>query len=261
MMNKESPILDAYFKRIKYTAGTDISADTLQELHMAHTLNIPFENLDVYYGRPILLDEESLFSKIVRENRGGYCFEMNGLFSFVLQKLGFKVRNLLARGTIDGIEYIAKTHQVLMVEVDEKMWLVDVGFGNDGLIAPIVLEENLVQKQFANTYRVIREPKFGYALQRKIEDTYVSLYAFTLDECYPMDFAMSNHFTSTHPESFFLKMKMCTIPTKEGRITLTDTYFKTVANGRVTEKPIENDNEFNRVLINYFGLDLNMIRS
>src|SRR5690554_2922341 len=92
--------VDAYFARINYQGDTDVSAQTLHALHAAHTLNIPFENLDVFLGKPILLDQDSLYKKIIQNKRGGYCFEMNGLFSIVLKELGFKVTDLLARGTL-----------------------------------------------------------------------------------------------------------------------------------------------------------------
>jgi N-hydroxyarylamine O-acetyltransferase len=251
--------LDSYLERIGYTGGTDVSEETLMELHIAHTLNIPFENLDVYYGKPILLDELSLFNKIVKSRRGGYCFEMNGLFSIVLQKLGFNITNLLARGIIDGIDYTAKTHQVMLVEINNRKWLADVGFGNDGIIAPLILKEGRDQEQFAHAYRLLKDPEYGYVMQKKIAGKYISMYAFTLNRCYPMDFIMSNHFTATFPESFFVKMRMCTMPTREGRITLTDTRFKIITKGDVTEKEIENDDEFNRVLKKYFKLDLDLI--
>src|SRR4030042_526859 len=165
--------LDSYLERIGYTGGTGVSEETLRGLHIAHTLNIPFENLDVYYGKPVLLDEGSLFNKIVKNRRGGYCFEMNGLFSTVLQKLGFNVINLLARGTIDGINFTARTHQVLLVEINDRKWLADVGFGNDGIIAPLLFQEVLDQQQFAHTYRLCEDPKRRFVLQKKIEDKYI----------------------------------------------------------------------------------------
>jgi N-hydroxyarylamine O-acetyltransferase len=139
------------------------------------------------------------------------------------------------------------------------MWLADVGFGNDGIIAPLILKEGRDQGQFAHNYLLLKDPEYGYVLQKKIADKYMSMYAFTLNRCYPMDFIMSNHFTATFPESFFVKMRMCTKPTKEGRITLTDMGFKIVTNGNITEKIIENDDEFNTVLKKYFSLDLDLI--
>jgi N-hydroxyarylamine O-acetyltransferase len=255
--------LDAYFERIGYSGGTGVSEETLRELHMAHTLNIPFENLDVFYGVPILLDDDSLFTKLVINRRGGYCFEMNGLFSLVLEKLGFRVKSLLARTTLDGIEYAARTHQVLLVQLGERFWLADVGFGNDGIMAPLLLEKGQDQKQFSHTYRLIDHEKFDYVLQKVSKADTVNLYSFNLDECNHMDLLMSNHFTSTYPESFFLKMRMCTKPTREGRITLTDSHFKISNNGNGFEKAIidgTNEHEFSDILEKYFGLDLDKIR-
>ncbi|WP_246169850.1 arylamine N-acetyltransferase family protein [Alkalibaculum sporogenes] len=257
---KELFNVGSYLERIKYKGKTDITYKTLYGLHTAHTLEIPFENLDVYYRKPISLDRESLFNKIVENKRGGYCFEMNGLFSFILEELGFKVTNLLARGTMDGKTYFAKTHQVLMVEIDDKRYLVDVGFGNDGITAPLLLEEEVEQQQFTNTYRILKEPKFGYVLQNKVGDEYRYMYAFTLDECCPMDYLMSNHFTETFPDSFFIKMKLCTMPTKDGRITLTDEHFKVISNNHVTETKISSDAEYNELLKSHFGLDLDLVK-
>ncbi len=259
-MPDEMMNIDSYLERINYNGGASVTEETLNRLHVSHTLNVPFENLDVYYKKPVLLDEGSLFSKIVENRRGGYCFEMNGLFSLVLQKIGFKVTNLLARVAMDDVNYTTKTHQALLVEDGERRWLADVGFGNEGIIAPLLLQENIDQKQFAHTYRLVRDAKFGYVLQKKSENEYRNMYAFTLDECYPMDFLMSNHFTSTFPESFFIKMRMCTMPTKEGRITLTDDHFKVINNGKITETPVLSEDEFRTILKENFKLDLDVIQ-
>ena len=180
--------LDSYLERIDYSGDKNTSEKTLRDLHIAHTLNVPFENLDVFYRRPVRLDEASLFRKIVENRRGGYCFEMNGIFSIALKKLGFNVTNLLARVTIDGSHYTTKTHQVILVKTGNKKWLADVGFGNDGIIAPLLIEEDAGQKQFAHVYRVKKDSEFGYVLQKEEGDRYRALYAFTLDECYPEDF-------------------------------------------------------------------------
>lgn len=252
--------MSAYLERIKYEGKTDVSYGTLYGLHIAHTLNLPFENLDVYYRKPILLDRESLYKKIVENKRGGYCFEMNGLFSIILKELGFKVTDLLARVTRDGKTYPAKTHQVLMVEIDDKRWLVDVGFGMNGITAPLLLEKEVNQQQFNHTYRLLKDSKLGYVLQNKEENGYSYMYAFTLDECYPADYIMANFFTSNFPESSFRKRKFCTMPTRTGRITLTDEHFKVIENGQVSETKLSSDVEFNVRLKKYFGLDLNLIK-
>lgn len=258
----EKPVfdLDAFLERIHYRDSTLAGASALRNLHIAYTLNVPFENLDVYYGRPIPLDGASLYRKIVTDRRGGYCFEMNGLFSLALEALGFKVANLLARVALNGGQYTTKTHQAMLVEADGNKWLADVGFGNDGIIAPLLLEENREQTQFAHTYRLVTHAALGYVLEKKNGDGYSPLYAFSLDPCGPEDFVMSNHFTATFPGSFFRTMRMCTMPTKEGRITLTDSHFKVVQGSAARETPIAGEGEFHVLLKEHFGLDLERIR-
>lgn len=251
-MPSETFNMDAYLERIGYRGKLDISLETLKELHIAHTFSIPFENLDIYFNRAPLLDKETLFNKLVVMKRGGYCFEMNGLFSMVLREIGFKVKDLLAGGRL---------HQVLMVELDDKKYLVDVGYGNDGIAAPLLIEAGIEQEQFTNTYRFITNPNYGYMLQRKVGDEFQPMYVFTLQECSPMDYLISNHFTATYPESFFKKMKFCTMPTNKGRITLTDAHLKIIENGEVTQQVVADEKEFSELLKKHFNLDLDEIKA
>lgn len=250
-MSSEAFNLDAYLERINYHGSKEPTYETLSDLHIAHTFNIPFENLDVFFHKPLPLDKESVYKKLVEQKRGGYCFEMNALFAVVLRELGFKVTDLLAAGRL---------HQVLMVEVDDKKYLVDVGFGNDGISAPLLLEEGLEQQQFTNTYRFVKNPDGSYLLQRKVDGEFQPMFPFSLQECAPLDYEISNHFTATYPDSFFKKMKFCTMPTPEGRITLTDQHFKVTENGQVTEQPLSGDEEFAELLKKHFCLDLDEIR-
>jgi N-hydroxyarylamine O-acetyltransferase len=124
----------------------------------------------------------------------------------------------------------------------------------------LIFEEKTEQRQFAHTYRLVTHSDFGYVLEKKTEDGYKSLYAFTPDACRPEDFLMSNHFTATYPESFFLTMRMCTMPTKDGRVTLTDDRLRVVENNRVSDTPIVDDSEFKAVLKEQFDLDLDLIK-
>ncbi len=245
-----------YLERIKYEGSLEVSYETLYGIHVSHALSIPFENLDVYNKKPILLDKETLFRKIVENGRGGYCFEMNGLLSIVLKELGFKVTDLLARACLEGEIFFAKLHHVMLVELDDKKWLVDVGFGGEGITAPVLIEEESEQEQFVNTYRIVTNPVFGYVLQRKVEDEYISIYAFTTDGCIPVDYVVANHFTSTFPESFFLKERFCTIPTEKGRLTLTQGHFKVVEGEKVTETKVAGDKEFYELLKMHFGISI-----
>ncbi|MDR1328409.1 MAG: arylamine N-acetyltransferase [Oscillospiraceae bacterium] len=251
--------LDNYFARIGYCGAADATLETLTALHTGHTFSIPFENLDVFYGRAISLEPDSLYGKLVTRRRGGYCFEMNGLFSRVLTELGFRVTRLLARCTFNGA-YTAKTHEVMVVEIGGQAYLCDVGYGADGIAGPLPLVVGAEVAQFTNTYRFSEDPRFGFVLERGAGGGFEPMYAFTLEECLPVDYELSNHYTATHPSSFFRMMKFVTMPTPEGRITLTDNSFKTVADGRVTEAHVSGDAELAELLTRHFGLDFDSIR-
>ncbi|MBP9636444.1 MAG: arylamine N-acetyltransferase [Nitrospira sp.] len=130
---------DAYLARIKYEGPLIPSLETLQGLHRAHVMTVPFENLDIHLGRSISLAPADLFRKIVVERRGGYCFELNGLFALLLEALGIAVTRLAAR-VCSGAEGVRpRSHQLLMVKMGTSVWIVDVGFGGQGLLEPLTL--------------------------------------------------------------------------------------------------------------------------
>jgi len=126
LMTEEKFDLDAYFERINYSGSKEPIEETLNDIHICHTLNVPFENLDVFYGKPPLLDEVSLYNKIVKNRRGGYCFEMNGIFSVALKSMGFRVTNLLARVTIDGMNFTSKTSKLIFPFSEAIFWHVSL---------------------------------------------------------------------------------------------------------------------------------------
>lgn len=122
----------AYLTRIGYEGSVNPSVETLRLLHRAHVLTVPFENLDIHLGRSISLDPSALFRKIVLSRRGGYCFELNGLFALLLEQLGFSVTRLAARVLYGGEGVRPRSHQLLLVQIGESRWIADVGFGGNG---------------------------------------------------------------------------------------------------------------------------------
>jgi N-hydroxyarylamine O-acetyltransferase len=250
--------IQKYFSRIGYAGDTRVSASTLAALHTAHAFTIPFENLDVKYGRTLSLDPDALFDKLVTRRRGGYCFEMNGLFSIALKTLGFNVKNLLAR-TAFGDAYSAKSHEVLAVDIDGVTYLADVGYGNDGIAAPLILQTGAEQTQFGNVYSFAQDPTFGWVLRRREGDAFTPMYAFTTDECLPVDFEVANHFTATHPSSFFKTTGFVTKPTETGRVTLTEAHLKITDSGSVSERDVTDERDFAWLLREYFSLNLDEI--
>ncbi len=128
---------DAYLERIGLSAS---ERPTLHDVHRAHATSIPFENLDPHRGIPVSLAEEDLVRKLVRERRGGYCFEQNLLLASALEHIGLEVEPMLARvragappGTVRP-----RSHLVLRVtDGDGRVWHADVGFGSGTLLVDV----------------------------------------------------------------------------------------------------------------------------
>jgi N-hydroxyarylamine O-acetyltransferase len=211
--------LKPYAARIEYSGDFTPTLVTLRDLHLAHATHIPFENLDILLGRPISLDLENIMAKLVHAKRGGYCFEQNALFAAVLETVGFRVKRLAARVRMDSTEIRPRSHMLLAVEAEGENWLADVGFGGEGLLLPVRLQPNHVERHFGWQYRVVMEGSL-YVLQSLRPEGWLDLYSFTLEEQYPADYEVSNYFTSTNPQSPFVTKLIAQQPGQEVRLTL-----------------------------------------
>ena len=155
----------AYLARIGYEGAVLRPCETLCALHRAHALTVPFENLDIHLGRSISLDPSDLFRKIVLSRRGGYCFELNGLFALLLENLGFSVTRLAAR-VLYGAEGVRpRSHQLLLVQLGAGSWIADVGFGGNGLLEPFHLTIGHEQQQGADRFRLVLHERGEYLLR------------------------------------------------------------------------------------------------
>src|SRR6266704_2972473 len=128
--------VEAYLKRIGYSGPRMPSVNILRRLHRRHLLSIPFENLNIFLHRPIILSEAAFHDKIIKHHRGGFCYELNGSFAFLLRNLGFKVSMLSARVARRGGSFSPDyDHLTLLVQLN-RPWLADVGFGDSIQIQP-----------------------------------------------------------------------------------------------------------------------------
>lgn len=260
--------LDAYLERIGYSGDLRPSAAVLSAVHLAHATHIPFENIDVLRGVPIRLDLESLQGKLVEARRGGYCYEHNLLFAAVLEELGFPLTRLAARVRYRATRVNPRTHMLLLVDVDEGRWLADVGFGAEGLLLPVPFGSEEESRQFAWTYRVAPGPKGPalrdegpglrldneWFLQSKHGEEWVDLYGFTLEPQLPIDYEIANHYTSTHPDSRFVKGLTVQLPTPTARTALRNRELTIDRGGETTMRVMDDDEEIRRVLRETFGL-------
>lgn len=247
---------DAYLARIGYEGSVDPSVEALRALHRAHVLSVPFENLDIHLGRPISLEPLDLFRKIVTGKRGGYCFELNGLFALLLEDLGFAVTRLAAR-VLYGAEGVRpRSHELLLVQLSETAWIADVGFGGNGLLEPLRLAGGAEEKQGVDRFRLMAE-QGSYVLQCEAKQGWTSLYSFALDPWLPVDFTFANYFHSHSPESLFMQRRIGTRPTMEGRATLVDSILKVRGPDGTLEVHVSSEEEWRQLLQQYFGLRIN----
>jgi N-hydroxyarylamine O-acetyltransferase len=195
--------VDAYLARIGYAGPREPSGAVLDALHEAHVSAIPFENLDVRLHRPISLALPALEDKIVRQRRGGYCFEQNALFAAVLGEMGFAVQTLEAR-VRGGVAFVRpRTHMTLVVALPGGPRLCDVGFGSDGPLRSVPLDE-VPSRQGASTFRVVGE-EGDRVLQAKRDEGWSDLYVFSSRAALPVDYEVANHYTATWPRSGFVQ--------------------------------------------------------
>lgn len=226
MQNDDFP-LDAYLERIACSERIAPTETVLAHLQRSQLQTIAFENFDILLGRAIGLNPSALVDKLLLRRRGGYCFELNGLLLLALRAIGFEARPLLARVHLHG-QASARTHELLLVTVGSRLWLADVGFGGPSLRAPIPLELGVTWDQEGFAFRLVDAGAYGTMLQSRVEGAWRDLYSFDLGHVWPADIALGNHFTSTHPSSFFTFARVAAIHTPSGRIALHDRTLRTV---------------------------------
>jgi N-hydroxyarylamine O-acetyltransferase len=255
IMEDVSFLLDDYLERISFSGLVEPTEDRLETLHRAQVYTIPFENFDILLGRGVSLDPAKLFDKLVRHARGGYCFELNGLMLSALHAFGFEARPLLARVHLAGPPS-GRDHQLALVNVNGKEWIADVGFGGQSLRAAIPFELNREAKQDGRTYRLVEAARFGTMLQWLADGEWRDLYSFDLGYVFPNDIEYGNHFTSTHPRSFFTYTRMAAMARPDGLVSLHDlTLSVTTPTGKDAQELTEGQPYLDALKAN-FGIEL-----
>jgi N-hydroxyarylamine O-acetyltransferase len=250
--------LDAYCARIGYDGPRAPTLETLNALHRLHPLAIPFENLDPLLGREVRLDAESLHQKMVREERGGYCYEQNLLFANALRALGFDVTELAARVVwmVPPGVYLPRTHLLLLIALDSRRFVADVGFGGNVLTAPLRLDTPGEQETPHGPFRLVPE-RDGFVLQAEVSGAWASLYRFDFAEQVMADHEQGNWFVSTHPRSRFLTGLLAARPDAQRRLGLFNNELVVHTRGAgSTKTELKSVAELRDVLTDVFGIRL-----
>ena len=231
------------------------TAENLRLLQRQHLLHIPFENLDIHWKRPILLDAGKFHLKIVEEKRGGFCYELNGLFNELLRDIGFQTRLVSARVSDDkggfSNEY---DHLAVITEIGKSQYLTDVGFGAF-TAEPLRLVCDLEQQDAAGVFVIKRFDEEYLEVVKKDGEGWRSEYIFKPFGRDLSEFTEKCHFHQTSPESHFTRGKVCSLMTENGRKTLTDKKFIETQNGQRIEMDVNSEEEFNQVLMREFSIE------
>ncbi|MEN0050583.1 MAG: arylamine N-acetyltransferase [Bacteroidota bacterium] len=248
--------IEKYIQRIQYEDGVNPSLEVLAALQSHHLLNVPFENLDIHYGIKISLDLDRVYHKIIERNRGGFCYELNGLFYELLKQLGFNVKMISARVYNDkkqvfGAEF---DHLAIIAMIDEVEYLVDVGFG-EFAFQPLEIVLGKVQEEERGRF-VIENFDEEYLQVSKINGTEKKVeYIFQKTARLWEDFSAMCYYHQMSSESSFTQKRLITRPTENGRITLTNNTLKVVEKGEIIERAELNEEDYRQQLWTLFGLD------
>jgi N-hydroxyarylamine O-acetyltransferase len=248
--------LAAYLARVGVDPAAVARPDraALDTLILAHLRAIPFENLDIVLGRPIHVDLERVFAKLVTGRRGGYCFEHNTLFAEVLRRLGYAVVLLSSRVRWLATDVTPRTHMMLEVALADGPYLADVGFGGQcpTRALPLALGEH--PTAHGRMRFVAGDP--GHLLLEMAGDAgWQPMYTFTREPQYPIDFEVANHYTSTHPASRFVAGPIAARTTERGRLTYARGELVHRTGETVEKTAITTGDELLATLATRFGLD------
>jgi N-hydroxyarylamine O-acetyltransferase len=246
--------VSAYLGRMQYRGSLAPDAGTLRRLQVAHLLTVPFENLSIHWGEPIVLDDEALFEKIVARRRGGFCYELNGLFAALLRALGFEVAMLSACVIGAGGNYSPDfDHMALLVTAGER-WLVDVGFGESAR-EPLRLDVRDEQVEEWGAYRIDPSDDGRLVLMRRDENgVWGAQYRFGLEPYMYEDFAPRCLYHQASPSSHFKQRRICSLATPEGRVTLSERKLIITKGQERHERELADERDYAEVLRQSFHI-------
>lgn len=245
--------LEAYFQRIHFEGVPEATIECVTALMQHQLYAVPFENLDVQAGKLVSIVPEDIVDKIVNRQRGGYCYEVNGLFSLALTALGVPYRWVAARPMFYPMRR-PKTHMAIVVELAGRLWLCDLGFGSYGITAPLALDalnEDVVQGN--DRFRLSKAEEGDFLLQSWVDGAWANQFSFGLQAQEWVDFEPSNFMNSKHPDAVFVKSLLVISHHARGRSILFGNVLKTVVDGEVNKRVLTQP-EVEAALVQTFGI-------
>jgi N-hydroxyarylamine O-acetyltransferase len=247
--------LPSYFDRIGFRNEARADIATVAEMMRCQLFTVPFENLDVQAGKVVSLIPEEIVEKILYRNRGGYCYEVNGIFAMALQALGIPYQFVAARPMFYPVRR-PKTHMAIVLRLNGEEWLCDLGFGSYGIRAPLRLNllDVEIQQDF-DTFLLCKSNDREYLLKALVDGVWTNQYAFDLSPQEWIDFVPANYLNSTHPDAIFVQKLLIVLHAPSGRQILFGDMLKTLTNGRVEQQTVAPEDR-DSILSAKFGLGL-----
>lgn len=250
--------INKYLNRINFPEDLEVAPtyEVLKQVQYCHITSVPYENIDILEKRAISLEPEDLYDKIVNRNRGGYCFEVNGFLSHMLNRLGFETEDYFARFLRNEQGLPMRRHRIVAAVCEGEKYICDVGIGQSSPRYPLKLVEGLVQQQFGETYKFEKNKYGEWEIYDLYEGQWRIFYSFYEAHQYNVDFYQPSYYFETHPESMFNKTLIVAVKTETGRKTIGDRTFRIFEGDEmVNEEPDMSDERRLEVLKKEFGLE------
>ena len=247
-----------YLQRIGIFEELAPTRANLERIQRAHLKSVPYENLDILLKKPIVLEKEALYEKIVMNHRGGYCFEVNELLGHLLRDLGYEVTDLFGRFLRGETGIPMRRHHVLKVKCidDEIPYIADVGVGSGSPNMPMRMAVDEESQDGVIAYRFGRHDFYGWVLEDKKQGVWGPVYGFTEEPQAPIDFLATSFWCEHAEESIFNKGAMVSLRTDTGRRTIDNDEARIFDGDSVTVIPLASWEEKKKVLKEWFGIAL-----
>lgn len=251
--------VQAYLKRIGLSSAPNPDLDGLKLLHRQHLFTVPFENLDIGTDRRIILDLDLLEKKIVQNRRGGFCYELNGLFCELLRQLGFETK-MIAAGVYGKFGTFSPEfdHMALLVTMKDGQWLADVGFGRN-FLEPLAFRLDMEQTDPAGRFKIQSDgiSRFIFYMQNE-EGRFIPQHRFTIKSRALSEFKEMCDHHQTSRKSHFTRGRICSLATAEGRITLSKNKLIKTHNSSETTETLNSNKKISDTLRTYFNINLQL---
>ncbi|MET3134339.1 N-hydroxyarylamine O-acetyltransferase [Oxalobacteraceae bacterium GrIS 1.11] len=237
-MHADNFVLQAYLDRIGYAGAAGADLASVAGMMRCQLFSVPFENLDVQAGKVVSLVPEDIVEKIVGRRRGGYCYEVNGLFAMALQALGIAYQFVAARPMFYPVRR-PKTHMALVVTLAGEQYLCDLGFGSYGMRAPMRLGAlDTAVRQDDDSFMLSLVDGRDYLLKAYVDGAWLNQYGFDLSPQEWIDFVPANYLNSTHPDAIFVQKLVLVLHQPDGRSIFVGDTLKTVTHGKVERQVV-----------------------